>query len=98
MEIQVRNNAGAVPGDVVELELQPGDVLYAALIIYGLPLLGGLLAFILGSVVAGGVYKVAFALAGFALSFPVIYALDKRAAGQSRFQPVIVAVERQATS
>lgn len=98
MEIRVRNNAGAVPGDVVELELQPGDVLYAALIIYGLPLLGGLLAFILGSVVAGGVYKVAFALAGFALSFPVIYALDKRATGQSRFQPVIVAVERQATS
>ncbi len=94
LHIRTANAAGASPGDTVEIEVQTRGVLQAAFLVYGLPLLGGIAGFILGSLVAGGIYRIAGALLGFGIAFPVIYFVDKRAAREERFLPEIVGIER----
>ena len=49
-----RNEAEAVPGDAVEIEISPGRVLVAAFALYLLPVLMTILGFMVGSAVSGG--------------------------------------------
>jgi len=68
-----RNEAGAEPGDAVEIEISPGRVLVAAFALYLLPVLMTMVGFLVGSAVSGGsedsplpiVLAVAFLVASF---------------------------------
>jgi len=91
--IKAINTPGALPGDIVNVEVQTRGSLQAAFVIYGIPLLGGAAGFALGSLVAGGGHGTAGAFIGFALTFPGIYLFDKRMAGDARFRPEIVEIE-----
>lgn len=42
LDVTVREDAGLSEGDVVSIELAPGSVLRAALIVYGMPLAGAI--------------------------------------------------------
>lgn len=96
--IKATNAAGASPGDTVDVEVESRGALQAAFLIYGLPILGGLAGFALGSLAAGRVYGIAGAILGFLLAFPIIHLLDRGLSGDTRFRPEIVGIEETGDS
>lgn len=92
--VRATNTAGAATGDIVEMEMETGGALTAAFLVYGAPLIAGIAGYALGSL-AGGIYRIIGALAGFILTYPVIHMIDKRVEGQPRFTPEVVGIERR---
>lgn len=95
--VHARNSAGATVGDAVRLELEGVSVLRAAAIVYGLPLLGLLLGFIVGSAVrapSGQALTGWFGGLGFLLALAFVGWYDRRLRAAGKGQPVIVEVFR----
>ena len=88
----------AAPGDVVEVEMDDTHVMAASALAYIVPLAGFLIGLIAGYL-AGGALPIhpeltmaAFAIAGTALAYLVMRALDPRFS-RGRWEPKIVSVQ-----
>ena len=72
-----RNEAGAGPGDTVEVEISAGRVLVAAFSLYLLPVLMTILGFVVGSAISDGseesVLPIALAVAFLVVSFVAVW-------------------------
>lgn len=84
--IEIENTLGAKPGDSVRIELHPGTVFKASLILYGLPLVFLLLGVYFGSRIsdlAGALFGIGAA----ALGLLLIRLLDNIFGKKSEFNP-----------
>lgn len=74
------NEAGAGPGDAVEIEISPGRVLVAAFALYMLPVLLTIVGFVVGSAISDGseesVLPIALAVAFLIVSFVIVWLFD----------------------
>ena len=75
-----RNEAGAGPGDTVEIEISAGKVLIAAFSLYMLPVLMTILGFVVGSAISDGseesVLPIALAVTFLVVSFVAVWLFD----------------------
>lgn len=75
-----RNEAGAGPGDAVEIEIGAGKVLVAAFSLYMLPVLMTILGFVVGSAISDGseesILPIALAVASLVVSFVAVWLFD----------------------
>lgn len=95
--VKARNTAGAAVGDAVRLELEGVNVVRAAAVVYGLPLLGLLLGFVIGSAIrapSGQALTGWLGGLGFVLALVFVAWYDRRLRKAGVGQPVIVEVFR----
>ena len=82
------NEAGAAPGDAVEIEISPGRVLVAAFALYMLPVLLTIVGFVVGSAISDGseesVLPIALAVAFLVVSFVVVWLFDLKVRNAKR--------------
>lgn len=75
-----RNEAGAGPGDAVEIEIGAGKVLVAAFSLYMLPVLMTILGFVVGSAISDGseesTLPIALAVTFLVVSFVAVWLFD----------------------
>lgn len=91
MIIQVENPIGARVGDQVKLEIEAEEVLRSAFLLYGFPLLGLLIGFLVGGVVISSEPGIiGGGLTGLGLAFLGLYLYDKRLEKLGREKGVIV--------
>ncbi len=92
VEASIRPGLEIHEGDLVSIGLEPGNVLQAALIVYGLPLLGAAIATTAAYLFALGDPGAAFAaLAGLAAGGYVGYRRLNRQACMMQFTPIVSA-------
>lgn len=100
MEIDVLNLCDAKIGDKVEINLDSPDVLRAAMIVYGIPLLGFLLSMYISYTVLikmnfnTGVEAIAFFIATFVMFiiFTIIKSKDKEFKDSKKYTPTITKI------
>jgi len=98
--LTVRNPLDAAVGQAVRIELAPRSILQAAVIVYVLPLVLMVSGYLLGLALARALpmpwasdtVGVAVGLTALLFSFVLVRAIDRRAKGTGRFEPVISAV------
>lgn len=77
-----KNDVGASPGDIVEIEISAGRVLVAAFALYLLPVLMTILGFVVGNAIAGGSEEsflpIGLAVAFLVVSFVAVWLVDLR--------------------
>lgn len=92
-ESWIDNPAGAKPGDLVHVEMPPGKYLLGVFVLFGIPLIGlfvgiGLASWLhLPNVLAG---QIVLGLLGYALSYVIVWRVDKYAAKSHKFIPAAV--------
>ncbi len=91
-----RNEAGAGPGDTVEIEISAGKVLVAAFSLYMLPVLMTILGFVVGSAISDGseesVLPIALAVAFLVVSFLAVWLFDLKVRTTERRHATVVRV------
>ncbi|HHV79461.1 MAG TPA: SoxR reducing system RseC family protein [Firmicutes bacterium] len=91
--VEAKNLAGAKEGDDVDLEMEPGTVYKAALLLYGIPLILGGCGYLLGRAVIGGdAGGLLLAVIFVGLGYLIVRAYDRTAARSESFKPTIVAI------
>jgi len=91
-----RNDAGAGPGDAVEIEISPGRVLVAAFALYLLPVLMTILGFVAGNSIVGGSEEsflpIGLAVAFLVVSFVAVWLFDLKLRKTARRDATVVRV------
>jgi len=91
-EISVINDYGAVEGDRVVFEADPGKVVFASFLLWVVPILAMIGGYCIGEMFGGGAISIIAAFVCLGLSFAVLAVFDRMVSGGSTFHPRIVAV------
>lgn len=91
MEVVVKNDIGAVPGDTVTVVMLAKNILKAGLIAYVIPLIALLLGIWLGSLIADWA-SVVIGVSSCALSYLILHRLDKGFQKKQTFLPVMTSI------
>lgn len=96
--VEADNHALARAGDTVRLELEPGEYLTAAFVVYVFPILAAALGYAILAILspqmgmARGTMGMLGALFGFVASYALIRAYDQKARREGRCKPQVVEI------